>query len=78
MITIAEVIEACAQECDTEWNGDSDTYEASLAANDCAAAIRTLKAKYEGCIVADRANGMMLRDDDNRCAFMYPAKEPTK
>ena len=32
--------EACAKLCDDEWNGDTDTYEYSIAANDCAAAIR--------------------------------------
>ena len=32
--------EACAKVCDDEWNGDADTYEYSIAANDCAAAIR--------------------------------------
>ena len=35
-------IERCAAECDVEWNGDSDTYEYSIAANECAAAIRKL------------------------------------
>ena len=32
--------EACAKVCDTEWNGDSDTYEYTNASNECAAAIR--------------------------------------
>jgi hypothetical protein len=32
--------EACAKVCDDEWDGDADTYEYSIAANDCAAAIR--------------------------------------
>ncbi len=35
-------IERCAAVCDVEWNGDSDTYEYSIAANDLAAAIRKL------------------------------------
>ena len=35
-------IERCAVVCDVEWNGDSDTYEYSIAANDLAAAIREL------------------------------------
>ena len=35
-------IERCAAVCDVEWNGDSDTYEYSIAANECAAAIREL------------------------------------
>ena len=36
------MIERCAEVCDVEWNGDSDTYEYSIAANDLAAAIRKL------------------------------------
>jgi hypothetical protein len=32
--------EDCAKVCDDEWDGDADTYEYSIAANDCAAAIR--------------------------------------
>ena len=32
--------EACAKVCDTEWDGDSDTYEYAEASNECAAAIR--------------------------------------
>lgn len=32
--------EACAKLCDWEWNGDADTYEYSIAVNDCAATIR--------------------------------------
>jgi len=63
MITIAEVIKEVAEECEVMGR---------------AWAIRALKAQYEGCIVADRATGMLLRDDDNRCALMYRAKEPTK
>lgn len=35
-------IEKCAAVCDVEWNGDSDTYEYSIAANGLAAAIRAL------------------------------------
>jgi hypothetical protein len=36
----ADEREACAKLCDYEWNGDTDTYEYSIAVNDCAAAIR--------------------------------------
>jgi PHP family Zn ribbon phosphoesterase len=32
--------EACAKVCDTEWNGDSDTFEYAVACNECAEAIR--------------------------------------
>lgn len=32
--------EACAKVCDTEWNGDADTYEYAEACNECADAIR--------------------------------------
>lgn len=32
--------EACAKLCDSDWNGDSDTYDYSEACNDCASAIR--------------------------------------
>jgi hypothetical protein len=58
VITIAEVIEEVAEECEVMGR---------------AWAIRTLKAKYEGCIVADgspaaRTMGVPL----------YRAKEPTK
>ena len=37
---VLEEREACAKVCDDEWDGDADTYEYSIAANDCAAAIR--------------------------------------
>jgi hypothetical protein len=37
---VAAEREACAKVCDTEWNGDSDTYDATIALNECAAAIR--------------------------------------
>jgi len=37
--------EACAALCDAEWNGDSDTYEYTLACNELADAIR---ARGEG------------------------------
>ncbi len=36
----ADEREACAKVCDTEWDGDSDTYEYAEASNECAAAIR--------------------------------------
>jgi len=36
-------LEAAAVKCDTEWNGDADTYEYSEACNECAAAIRSMK-----------------------------------
>ena len=39
-LVAAKEREACAKVCDDEWNGDADTYEYSIAANDCAAAIR--------------------------------------
>ena len=32
--------EDCAKVCDTDWNGDADTYAYSEAANECADAIR--------------------------------------
>lgn len=38
----AAVIEACAAVCDNEWDGDADTYEASVAYNECADAIRAI------------------------------------
>jgi hypothetical protein len=66
VITLAEVIEEAAQ-----LESEAGVY----TKHDLAAAIRALAAQYEGCIVADRATGMMLRDDDNRCALMYRAKE---
>jgi hypothetical protein len=39
-LAAAKEREACAKLCDDEWNGDTDAYEYSIAANDCAAAIR--------------------------------------
>jgi hypothetical protein len=77
MITIAEVIEQCAHFADAQRIDairNRDFAEATLCkeiAND----IRDLAAKYEGCIVAEGEPGMLLRDDDNRCALMYRAKE---
>ena len=59
MITIAEVIEQCAKVCEAytawglEWQQDSNDMAAEAATNECAAAIRTLAAQYEGCIVAE-------------------------
>jgi hypothetical protein len=38
-----DTLEEAAQVCDTEWNGDADTYAEAEAANECAAAIRALK-----------------------------------
>jgi hypothetical protein len=61
VITISEVIEQCARECDKRAKRDfpwasenSDRYHAQADwAEQCAKDIRTLKAKYEGCIVAE-------------------------
>ena len=39
-LVAAKEREACAKVCDEEWNGDTDTYEYSIAVNDCAEAIR--------------------------------------
>ncbi len=64
-ISITEVIEEAAQLAEG-WDSG-----APIAKD-----IRALAAQYEGCIVADRATGMLLRDDDNRCALMYRAKQP--
>ena len=59
MITIAEVIEEVAEECEVMGR---------------AWATRTLKAKYEGCIVAElpAAHGRSVG------VPLYRAKEPTK
>ena len=32
--------EECAKVCDSEWSGDADAYDYSIASNECAAAIR--------------------------------------
>jgi hypothetical protein len=32
--------EECAKLCDSEWSGDADAYDHSIAANECAVAIR--------------------------------------
>jgi len=63
MITIAEVIEQCAKECEEMGR---------------AYAVRTLKQRYEGCIVA-HGTPFMFRDwaKDVHVCF-YRAKEPTK
>jgi hypothetical protein len=37
--------EECAKVCDTDWNGDADTYAYSEAANECAEAIRARSTK---------------------------------
>jgi len=50
MITIAEVIEQCAKECEEI---DANPRVALHHAVVCAAAIRALAAQYEGCIVAE-------------------------
>ena len=34
--------ERCAKLCDDEWNGDADTYQESMAYNECAKVIREL------------------------------------
>jgi hypothetical protein len=54
MITIAEVIEQCAQEaerCDGSMHGVLDRFMAVLIAGK----IRALAEQYEGCIVAEGA-----------------------
>ena len=58
MITIAEVIEEVAEECEVMGR---------------AWAIRTLKAKYEGCIVAEGEPYCYMERET-----LYRAKEPTK
>jgi len=63
MITIAEVIEEAAQEVRAECIGFADD---DMQLNRIIAAIRTLKAKYEGCIVAEGERVMVmvgLRED---------------
>ena len=74
MITLAEVIEQCAKECEEI---DANPHVALHHAVVCAAAIRALAAKYEGCIVAEGERVMVmvgLRED----LPLYRAKEPTK
>ena len=44
---ILELIERIAKEFDTEWNGDSDTYEQACTFNDCAEVIQSFKEEYE-------------------------------
>jgi len=44
---ILNLIESIAQEFDSEWNGDSDTYEESLVYNEVTEIIRSYKEKYE-------------------------------
>jgi len=44
---ILALIESIAQEFDSEWNGDSDTYEESLVYNEVTEIIRSYKADYE-------------------------------
>jgi hypothetical protein len=43
-VAIAKAVErereACAKICETEWDGDSDTFEHAVACNECAEAIR--------------------------------------
>ena len=41
-------LEAAAKVCDTDWNGDSDSYEWANSCNECADAIRNL-AKEPPC-----------------------------
>ena len=38
----AEAFETAAKLCDTDWNGDADTYASADAYNECAAAIREM------------------------------------
>jgi len=44
---ILNLIEHIAQEFDSEWNGDSDTYEESLVYNEVTEIIRSYKVDYE-------------------------------
>jgi len=44
---ILDLIEQIAQEFDSEWNGDSDTYEESLVYNEVTEIIRSYKEKYQ-------------------------------
>ena len=39
-LVAAKEREACAMLCESEWDGDADTYESTRAYNECAAAIR--------------------------------------
>ena len=60
-ITLAEVIEQCAQACDKRarrnypWGSEnSDVYHAQADwAAQCARDVRALAAQYEGCIVCE-------------------------
>jgi hypothetical protein len=52
MITLAEVIEACAKVCEEAYPY-SVFHTDQRASKNCAAAIRALAAQYEGCIVAE-------------------------
>jgi hypothetical protein len=64
VITIAEVIEQCAKECEEMGR---------------AYATRTLKARYEGCIVAEGKPVLFAvpwQSQDQ--SSLYRAKEPTK
>jgi hypothetical protein len=74
MIKVSEVIEACARVCDSV-----DNHANPMTASDCAAAIRALAAKYEGCIVAE---GAEIVDEwwiaPNKAVPLYRAMEPTK
>jgi hypothetical protein len=73
MIEIKEVLEEAARVC------DSVSHENPMTASDCAAAIRALAAKYEGCIVAE---GAEIVDEwwiaPNKAVPLYRAMEPTK
>jgi len=44
---ILDLIEQIAQEFDSEWNGDSDTYEEFLVYNEVTEIIRSYKEKYQ-------------------------------
>ena len=66
MITLAEVIEACAKVCEEAYPY-SVFHTDQRASKNCAAAIRTLKAQYEGCIVAEgeaSAHRWLVRHND--------------
>jgi len=39
-LVVAHEREECAKLCDSEWSGDADAYDYSIASNECAAAIR--------------------------------------
>jgi hypothetical protein len=87
MITISEVIEQRARECDKRAKRDfpwasenSDRYHAQADwAEQCAKDIRALAAQYEGCIVAEGKPVLFAvpwQSQDH--LSLYRAKEATK